>query len=169
MSGLRPVRGDNGVTITPEPLAGCVAETLALQRATWGETFAQLGDGELSADMRYRIELERNGNYVFVSLRSSGAMVGMCAFYIRFARLTQRRYASNDVIYVQPEFRRGGNARALWCCAVCELFKRGVTDIRIDLPVNAKASFFRAMGMVPRSQRLWRAYSEQEVRDALSA
>lgn len=147
----------------------CHEETAALQRASWSETFGTQGDGEMHLDMNARLSAEQSNQYVLaVSRDIDGNAVGLCGFWIYWAKLKSAQYAMNDIIYIANYCRHNGNARQLWDCAVDELLRRKVLDIRIAAPMTSPASFFSGLGLKPRSVNYGRNYTQEEADRALA-
>lgn len=111
--------------------ADILPELEVLHRAQWAETERYM-DQPMDPAVDECLLDEAEGRLVQLTARADGVLVGHMRMYVMRSRHTRKRIASEDTMYLLPEFRAGRNAlRLLEFMEAC-MAALGVTGIYLD-------------------------------------
>jgi GNAT superfamily N-acetyltransferase len=112
-----------------------------------------LDKDQVPLDPQYEVyfDRERKGELLFVTLRSSGAMVGyFIAFIAQGLHYRTCLTCTMDIFYVHPDHRGRGGGLRLFRFVKSELQRRGVQRWFVGSKLHRDASrLFEAMGFEP--------------------
>lgn len=109
---LAPVRAGSYL-LQPERMAYVLPELAPLHEAHWHETEAYRHGLPFSPDYDWALQQEAAGQYLLLTARHDGALVGNYALVLQQSRHTQtgvatpHRLASEDTMFIVPEHRVG--------------------------------------------------------------
>jgi len=122
------------ITYTLEPIASIWDECLACCQAHWLET-SMYAEGQV-LDLRLERYEEHEKARVFVTIvaRDNGIFAGFCWMYLTPSMHTQELLATEDVLYLKPEYRRGRNGYRLYQFVIDEMRRLGAKHIMVTAP-----------------------------------
>lgn len=134
-----------------ERYADCHADLEPMLGDTYAETLAPRTGLRLYFNKGERMALDGNGKFVVAVARDNGVAVGFCTFAIRRSWYDGRWYASEDAVFLKPEYRKGNTFRQLWAMAENECLERGVNEIQFIAPQSlaGKLKLWFRMGYRP--------------------
>lgn len=128
------------LTFGIEPLASIWAEKIECAKAHWLET-SMCADGEiLDARLERYEQYEKLGWYVEIVARHEGVMAGFCGMYLVPSMHTQEMLATEDILYIKPEYRHGRNALRFYQFVEEEMIRRGAKKIMLTAPPDSVAN-----------------------------
>lgn len=141
----------DGYTIQAERFADIIDEIHQLHLLHWSETEKHRHGIPMNPDYAGFVARERAGNLIQFTMRSpSGELVGNLRMFISTSMHTQTRYASEDTLFIKPQFRGGFGVMALIRFAEQSLCALGVREIRVNSKLVNKADvLMRRMGYKP--------------------
>ncbi len=114
----------------PELLADCLDELKPLFSLHWKEVAAYQDDIELDPDYDRYLQMEKAGVIRSYVLRADGRVVGYWIFFVTpHPHYRQDRFAVNDIVYVDPEYRRADITPHCFHAVEQELRREGVSVI----------------------------------------
>lgn len=124
-----------------EPLAECWDEMISLAEAHWHETMQwQHGKQAFAPDFDRYNAYEVAGMAILFTVRDDGRMVGHGLMYICPSMHTQQIIATEDAMFLLPEYRRGRNALRLYQFVEQECAKRGAVEIMVTAKPDTGAA-----------------------------
>lgn len=134
-----------------EYMKNVVDEIRPLHLAHWQETELHRHGLPFNPDYPRFIEYERAGRYLLFTARNEqGRMVGNCAIYLHRSTHTQTIVATEDTMFLLPEYRKGRTAIRFFlygerCAAAC-----GATEGRVSVKhVNRVGLLWQRIGYRP--------------------
>ncbi len=106
ISGL-PTKRVGNYTLQPERFISVLGELMPLHQEHWQETEAYRHGLMLNPDYEYVAECEARGEYVLLTIRREGALVGNYGLFFSRSHHTRTLIASEDTMYIQPDHRVG--------------------------------------------------------------
>lgn len=124
------------LTFSKEPIATIWDEMIECAKAHWDET-SMCKDGEvLDARLERYAYYEQIGMYHEFVARDNGKFAGFCGMYITPSMHTQEMLATEDILYLKPEYRKGRNALRFYQFITEIVGKLGAKKIMITAPPN---------------------------------
>lgn len=130
------------VTYDIEPLSGCWPEIEAIGRAHWQETMEYYRGKQPYAPSYDRYNsYDKAGWLITFTARDSetGQMVGYSLMYLVPSMHTQTMIATEDTIFLLPEYRRGRNGLRFHQFIESELRERGAREIVVTAKPGSAA------------------------------
>lgn len=150
------------LTFQKEPLKDCLEEMKPVWYSHWQETEGYHDGLGFNPDYTLYLEYERIGYYHLFTARHEGKLVGDCGVYVRRSMHTQTIDASEDTIYLYPDYRKGRNGAEFLDFVENHLTqKMGVREIAIDIKLsNARVGkLMGRRGYQPRSIRYSKVFT----------
>lgn len=123
-----------------EPLASIWNEKIQCAKEHWKET-SMCADGEvLNASLERYEQYEKAGWYVEIVARKNGVFAGFCGMYLVPSMHTQDMLATEDILYIKPEFRNGRNALRFYQFVENEMKRRGAKKVMLTAPPSSVAN-----------------------------
>lgn len=123
-----------------EPLASIWHEKLECCRDHWAVT-SMCANGEiLDARLERYEQYERAGWYVEIVARENGVFAGFCGMYLVPSMHTQELLATEDILYLKPEYRRGRHALRFYQFVEEEMKRRGAKKVMLTAPPDSPAN-----------------------------
>lgn len=123
-----------------EPLASIWEEKIACGKAHWQET-SMCANGEvLDAQLERYEQYEKAGWYIEIVARENGVIAGFCGMYLIPSMHTQELLATEDILYIKPEFRHGRNALRFYQFVEEEVKRRGAKKVMLTAPPESVAN-----------------------------
>ena len=116
-----------------EPLAACGKDLEYMFKAAYDETRPDDAVG-LAFNKQARVSLASKGRYIVSVAREDGKAVGYCSFSLLQSWYDGRWYASQDTVYILPEYRKGNTFKNLWTIAEKQCIMLGIKEIQFILP-----------------------------------
>lgn len=98
------------LTFAIEPLKVCWNEIVVLAAEHWKETEGYRHNQPFSPSFERYNQYDQAGWYAQFTARDSGRMVGYCGMYFVPSMHTQQLLATEDTLFLLPEYRVGRNA-----------------------------------------------------------
>ena len=118
------------LTFAIEPVETSWDEMLELARSHWHETMQwQHGKQALNPKKGRYLQYGQMGCFFQFTARDNGKMVGYAGMYILPSMHTQQLIATEDTIFLLPEYRHGRNALRFFQYVEQECAKRGAREI----------------------------------------
>lgn len=118
------------VVFAVEPLENFWNGLIALAAGHWKETMQwQHGRQEFAPEFERYNEYQKCNWLLAMTARDNGRLVGYAIMYITPSMHTQQRNATEDAIYLLPEYRKGRNALRFFQFVEDECCKRGARQI----------------------------------------
>lgn len=139
------------LTYSIEPIGEIWDEFMVLARAHWSETESYRHQNQpLNPSKDRYVQYEKGGWYKeFTARNESGELVGHIGMYVMPSMHSQCLVASEDTLYILPEYRKGRNALNLMKYVEAEMRKLGVVEISASTkPVNNAGRLLEYMGYV---------------------
>ncbi|MBO9680964.1 MAG: GNAT family N-acetyltransferase [Acidovorax sp.] len=138
------------LVLRAERAADILPELEALHRAHFAETEKHRHGLPLAPDIEAGLADERRGALVQFTARHEGRLVGNLRMYLRTSRHTGTRFASEDTLYLLPEFRKGRAAMRLLQFMEDSMRALGVLELRASTKkVNRTDKLLEFMGWTP--------------------
>jgi GNAT superfamily N-acetyltransferase len=138
------------LVLRAERLADILPELDVLHRAHFAETEKHRHGLPLAPDIEAGLEEERRGTLVQFTARHEGRLVGNLRMYLRTSRHTGTRFASEDTLYLLPEFRKGRAAMRMLEFMEDSMRKLGVLELRASTKmVNKTDKLLEFLGWTP--------------------
>lgn len=106
-------------------------ELVNIHAAHWGETEAYRHGQPFAPSMDRYHEYERVGWYALYTARHEGRLVGNLGMYFAPSMHTQQLIATEDTLFLLPEYRRGMNAIRFIQFVEADCLRRGVVEVCI--------------------------------------
>ena len=123
-----------------EPLGSIWEEKIKCAQEHWKETTMGQSGEILDAKFDRYEQYEKLGWYVEIVARHESVMVGFCGMYLVPSMHTQEMLATEDILYIKPEFRHGRNALRFYLFVEEEMKRRGAKKIMLTAPVDSVAN-----------------------------
>ena len=153
------------LTFQVEPLTDAWPELVEMHQQHWREIEAHRGP--FAPELERYLVHERLGGFVLFTARDDGRLVGSLGVFLIPSRHTQRLIASEDYLYLRPEYRRGWNAAKLIATAEQYCWNRGAEEIEVMATGDRVGALLRALDYEPSavqySKRRKRADSVRSV------
>ena len=146
------------LTFQAEPLTDAWPELVAMHYRNWQENESHRGPFEPLLE-RYLVH-ERLGGFVLFTARAGEKLVGSLGVFLIPSRHTQKLIASEDYLYLMPEYRRGRNAFDLISAAEKYCWDHGATEIEVTAIGDHVGALLRALDYEPSAVQ----YSKQRKR-----
>lgn len=102
-----PIKRVGNYTLQPERFITVLSELMPLHQEHWGETEAYRHGLQLNPDYEYVAECEARGEYILLTARREGALVGNYGLFLTRSHHTRTLIASEDTMFLQPDHRVG--------------------------------------------------------------
>lgn len=135
-----PVAECGRMTFQAERLRDIRPELHELHEQHWLETEGYQQGIELDGDYEALVADEQCGRLVQLTARDGGRLVGNTRMYLARSRHTRRRIATEDTIYLSPDYRRGRNALRFTEFMESCMRALGAQDIYLDDKVGNPAA-----------------------------
>lgn len=112
-----------------ESVADVWPELVELGRAHWHETEGYRHGQPFAPRMDRYLEYERIGWYALFTARDGGRLVGNLGMYFAPSMHTQQLIATEDTLFLLPEYRKGGNAADFIRFMLADCWRRGVVEV----------------------------------------
>jgi len=133
-------------------------ELLVNYEAHWHETEEYRHGQELNMDKTRYLQYENMGLYFMYTARDEGKLVGNFGMYVMPSMHTQKLVATEDTLFMIPEYRKGGNAMRFSKFVEDEMIEKGVCEIVLTAKLtNRSWKFMERMGY----ERVAYVYSKQ--------
>lgn len=142
------------LTFQKESLRDCLEEIKPVWASHWAETEGYRDGLGFSPDYTLYLEYERIGYYHLFTARHEGKLVGDCGMYVRKSMHTKTTDATEDTIYLYPDYRKGGNGAKFMDFVEKWLTENmGVREIKIDIKLSNErvGKLMQRLGYLPRS------------------
>lgn len=132
--------GDVMLTFAIEPISSIWDEKVACARNHWSET--SMGkSGEVLNPLLSRYEqYEKLGWYKEFVARHDGEFAGFCGMYLVPSMHTQEMLATEDIIYIKPEYRNGRNGLRFYQYIEDEMRRLGASKVMLTAPPDSVAN-----------------------------
>lgn len=128
------------VTYDIEPLSGCWPEIEAIGRAHWQETMEYYrGKQPYAPSFERYNQYDKLGWLITFTARDNGEMVGYSLMYLVPSMHTQTMIATEDTIFLLPEYRKGRNGLRFHQFIEEELVNRGAREIVVTAKPESAA------------------------------
>jgi len=107
--------------------------------AHWHETEEYRHNQKLNMDKARYIQYENMGLYFMYTVRDGDKLAGNLGIYVMPSMHTGCLVASEDTLFILPEYRRTGTANKFTRHVEAELKKMGVIEVVMDVKVTNKA------------------------------
>lgn len=136
------------VTFQVETLAEAWQQAQALLRAHWLEIARDQDTIELAPAFEQYQHLEASGQFLIVTMRAQGELVGYHASFIRpHLHYATTLMAFTDLFFIHPDHRKGRNAWNLFRTVERELHARGVKRMHASCKLSLDLlPLFTALG-----------------------
>lgn len=104
-----PAVTSGSYTFQPERLASTVQEVFPLHEAHWYETEAYRHGLPFNPDYEWAMTQEARGEYLLLTMRHNGELVGNYGLAFNRSHHTQTIVAQEDTMFIAHEHRRGRN------------------------------------------------------------
>lgn len=138
------------LTFGIEPLAKCWNECMALAVMHWQET-EEYRHGQVFCPSfeRYQ-EYDKLGMLVVYTARDGQRLAGHCGMYFCYSMHTQQLIATEDALFMHPDYRRGRNAIRFIQFIEADCRARGVVEIGITAKTsNTVGKLLQYLDFVP--------------------
>lgn len=123
-----------------EPLETCWDEIVELGRTHWHETMEYYrGRQEFNPQFERYNSYDKIGWLITFTVRDEGKMIGYSLIYITPSMHTQQMIATEDTIFLLPEYRKGRNGLRFHQYVEAELKNRGVKEIIVTAKPSSAA------------------------------
>lgn len=124
------------ISIEIEKLDNCLEEMKPFLRKHYEEVFMYKEYIELNPNYESYYTFEENGSLLTVIVRDSGKLIGyFLSFLFESPHYRDHFFASNDIIYVDPECRHAGVGYDMIKFAEERLKEKGVSVMTINMKV----------------------------------
>lgn len=130
----------SGIVFAVEPLASVWDEKIECAKAHWLETSMCLSGEILDARLERYEQYEKAGWYIEIVAREDGVLIGFCGMYLVPSMHTQDMLATEDILYIKPEYRHGRNALRFYQFVEEEMIRRGAKKIMLTAPPESVAN-----------------------------
>lgn len=125
------------LTFHKESLKDCLEEIKPIWFSHWQETEGYRDGLGFNPDYNLYLEYERIGYFHLFTARHNGKLVGDCGMYVRTSMHSQTKDAREDTIYLQPDYRKGGNGSKFLDFVENHLtHEMGVREITLDIKLS---------------------------------
>ena len=129
------------ITITVEKFADCWDDIVTLAKAHWEESMQwQHGHQPFNPSKERYQAYEDAGCLVLFVVRDDGRYAGHGIMYVTPSMHTQALIATEDLMFLLPEYRKGGIGRKLYKFVEDTMWAMGVTEISVTAKPNSPAS-----------------------------
>lgn len=131
-----------------EPLETCWDEIVALGEAHWHETMEYYrGKQPFKPEFERYNQYDKLGWLITFTVRDEGRMIGYSLIYVTPSMHTQQTIATEDTIFLLPEYRKGRNGLRFHQFVETELLNLGVKEIIVTAkPGSAACRILDYMG-----------------------
>ena len=119
------------ITFQVEQLVDVWPELIMLHKAHWGETEAYRHNQPFAPLLARYMEYECVNSFVMYTIRDGDKLVGNLGMYFTPSMHTQLLLASEDTLFILPEYRRGRLAIDFIKYVEADCVRRGVSDIEV--------------------------------------
>lgn len=117
-----------------EPLKDCWDEWRKMTELHWVETMQwQHGKQEWNPSFERYSTYEAMGCFVMITVRDQGKLVGYCGAYVVESMHSQVKIATEDFVFLLPEYRKGRNGVRLYQFCEEEVKRRGCKEISLTV------------------------------------
>jgi GNAT superfamily N-acetyltransferase len=143
------------ITLAVEYFEDILDELDVLHRMHFAETEKHRLQLPFAPDIAAGIADERRGSMIQFTARCEGKLAGHLRVYLGVSRHTGTRFASEDALYLRPEYRRGRHAIRLLEYSEDCLRQLGVYELRANSKmVNRADKLLEFVGFKPVSTEL---------------
>lgn len=128
------------ITFAIEPLASIWDEMISCAQQHWLETSMHADGDVLDARLERYEAYERAGWYVECVARHDGEFAGFCGMYLVPSMHTQELLATEDILYIKPEYRHGRNGFRFYQYIEDEMRRLGAKKIMLTAPPESVAN-----------------------------
>lgn len=134
------------LTFAIEPLRICWNEWIALAAEHWKETEGYRHGQPMSPSFDRYNQYDEAGWFSMFTARDEGRMVGYCGMYFVPSMHTQQLLATEDSLFLIPEYRKGRNAINFHKFIEDECRQRNVVEIGMTAKDEAVARLLDYLG-----------------------
>lgn len=128
------------LTFSVEPLASIWEEKMKCGKDHWQGTSMCAAGEVLDAKLERYEQYEKAGWYIEIVARKGREIAGFCGMYLVPSMHTQDMLATEDVLYIKPEYRHGRNALRFYQFIEEEMVRRGAVKIMLTAPPDSVAN-----------------------------
>lgn len=133
-------------------------ELYPLYEEHWKETEEYRHGQELDMDKNRYIQYEDMGFFFMFTVRDGKKLVGNMGMYVMPSMHTKKLVATEDTLFLLPEYRKNGNAFNFCNFVEDDMRKRGVIEVVMTVKTTNKAyKFCERLGF----QRIGYQYSKE--------
>lgn len=126
------------IVFDQERFSDVVADLPPLLEKHWQEIALNQDKIKLNPDWPRYESLDLSGNLAIFTVRDDGKLIGYFVLFIMpHIHYSDHIFAVNDILFIDPEYRRGSMAIRFFKFAEEELKKRGTSVIVINSKVHA--------------------------------
>lgn len=130
-----------------EKIADIWDELLVNYEAHWKETEEYRYGQELNMDKERYLQYEGMGLYFMFTARDNGKLVGNFGIYVMPSMHTGKLIATEDSLFVLPEYRKDGNAAKFCKFVEDDMRRKNVWEVVMTAKVTNKAwKFMERLG-----------------------
>lgn len=127
------------LTFAVEPVASVWEEKVACAKEHWTETSMCAAGEVLNPKLERYQQYEKIGAYFEFVARQDGKFAGFCGMYLVPSMHTQDMLATEDIIYLKPEYRQGRNGIAFYKYIEEQMRAMGAKKIMVTAPPGSVA------------------------------
>jgi hypothetical protein len=129
-----------------EKVRDVIDELMPLWEAHWKETERYRHGQGFNMDVDRYIKYNDVDYYILYTARDNGKLVGNFGAYISTSMHTQQLEATEDTLFLLPEYRKGFNSVRFVKFAEDHLISRGVVEMSITTKSEAVGKFCEFLG-----------------------
>lgn len=150
--------------LAAERLCAVLREVEPMHRAQWDETEGYRHAQALHVDYPRMLTAEATGQYLLLTVRRDGEMVGHMGLNIATSRHTQMLVATEDTLYIAPAHRAVGRLFPRFVAFGERVARQfGVREIRLSTKlVNQSHGLMQRLGYAPVAMVLCKQIGEPE-------
>lgn len=134
------------ITFAIEKVRDVIDELVPLWKSHWEETEMYRAGQGFNPNIKDYIGYNDVGFYILYTMRDNGKLVGNGGMYVTPSMHTQKLIATDDTVYVLPEYRKGYTAIKFLKFLEADLFKRGVVEISITIKSEKVRKLYEIYG-----------------------
>lgn len=129
------------IVYATEPIENCWEDFVRLAQDHWHETMQwQHGKQPFNPSFARYNTYEKAGLLVWFTARDDGKLIGHAAAYLSPSMHTQALIATEDFIFLIPEYRHGRNGLRFAEFMITEMTKRGAVEITATVKPDSPAA-----------------------------
>lgn len=132
-----------------ERVADVWSELLELHRLHWHETETYRHGQPFAPSMERYKEFEDCGWFLLFTARQGHRLVGNCGMYLCPSMHSQQLIATEDTLFLHPDFRRGRTAIEFIGYVRDECFRRGAVEVTVTAKGDKVGRLLRYLAFQP--------------------